>query len=256
MEKLLVGQTRNGASKIKIVWTLGPASRSVEMIEKLLKAGINVARFNFSYGSHAYHQETLDNLRTAIHNTRILCAVMLDTKGPEIRTGSLKEGKPIELIQGQEITISVDYTIQGDSNMISMSYKKLAEHLKPGDVIFCSDGIVFLTVLSCDKSLGLVRCRCENSAVPGEREKVHLPGIEVDLPTLTDKDKEDILQWGVPNKINIIALSSVRKGSDIDKVRKLLGVHRRSIMLMAKIENEGVANVDEILEKSDALMVI
>ncbi|VVB04005.1 unnamed protein product [Arabis nemorensis] len=229
MDKLFVGQRKNGASMTKIVWTLGPESSSVEMIEKLLKAGMNVARFNFSYGSHAYHQETLNNLRIAIRNTGILCAVMLDTKGPEIRTGFLKEGKPIELIQ---------------------------EQLKPGDVIFCSDGIVSLTVLSCDKHLGIVRCRCENSALLGEREKVHLPGIEVDLPTLTKKDKVDILQWGVPNKINIIALSSVRKGSDLDKVRKLLGVHRKSIMLMAKVENEGVTNVDEILEKADALMVI
>uniref|UniRef100_A0A1J3DDU0 Pyruvate kinase n=1 Tax=Noccaea caerulescens TaxID=107243 RepID=A0A1J3DDU0_NOCCA len=219
MEKLVGGVTKNGASKTKIVWTLGPASRSVETIEKLLKAGMNVARFNFSHGSHAYHQETLDNLRTAMHKTGILCAVMLDTKGPEIRTGLLKEGKR-------------------DSNIISMGYKKLAKDLKPGDAIS-------LTVLSCDEDLGLVRCRCENSGV-------------VDLPkTLTQKDKEDILQWGIPNKIDIIALSSVRRGSDLDEVRKLLGVHRKRIMLMSKIENEeGYANVPEIVKKSDALMVV
>ncbi|CAN7061649.1 unnamed protein product [Brassica oleracea var. botrytis] len=245
-EKLLGGQTRNGASKTKIVCTLGPASRSVEMIEKLLRAGMNV--FNFSHGSHEYHQETLDNLRTAMQNTGILCAVMLDTKGPEIRTGFLKEGKPIELIQGQEITISIDYTIKGDSNVISMSYKKLAEDVKPGDVILCSDGTISLTVLSCDTYLGLVRCRCENSAVLGDQG--------VDLPTLTEKDKEDILQWGVPNKINIIALSFVRKGSDLDEVRELLRVHAKSIMLMSKVENQGgVANGDEIMEKTDAFMV-
>ncbi|KAJ4896035.1 Pyruvate kinase family protein [Raphanus sativus] len=256
MEKLLGGQTRNGASKTKIVCTLGPSSRSVEMIEKLLRAGMNVARFNFSHGSHEYHQETLDNLRTAVLNTGILCAVMLDTKGPEIRTGFLKEGKPIELIQGQEITISIDYTIKGDSNVISMSYKRLAEDVKPGHEILCSDGSISLKVLSCDTNLGLVRCRCENSAVLGERKNVNLPGIVVDLPTLTEKDKEDILQWGVPNKINIIALSFVRKGSDLDEVRELLGVHAKSIMLMSKVENqEGVANVDEIMEKTDAFMV-
>ncbi|KAH0912259.1 hypothetical protein HID58_035580 [Brassica napus] len=255
MEKLLGGQTRNGASKTKIVCTLGPASRSVEMIEKLLRAGMNVARFNFSHGSHEYHQETRDNLRTAMQNTGILCAVMLDTKGPEIRTGFLKEGKPIELIQGQEITISIDYTIKGDSNVISMSYKKLAEDVNPGDVVLCSDGTISLTVLSCDTYLGLVRCRCENSAVLGERKNVNLPGIVVDLPTLTEKDKEDILQWGVPNKINIIALSFVRKGSDLDEVRDFLGVHAKSIMLVSKVENQGVANVDEIMEKTDAFIV-
>ncbi|XP_027346519.1 pyruvate kinase, cytosolic isozyme isoform X1 [Abrus precatorius] len=242
--------------KTKIVCTLGPASRSVPMTEKLLRAGMNVARFNFSHGSHEYHQETLDNLRTAMENTGILCAVMLDTKGPEIRTGFLKDGKPIQLKQGQEIMISTDYSIKGDVNMICMSYKKLAEDVKPGSVILCSDGTISFTVLSCDKQLGLVRCRCENSAVLGERKNVNLPGVIVDLPTLTEKDKEDILAWGVPNKIDMIALSFVRKGSDLIEVRKLLGKHAKSIMLMSKVENqEGVANFDDILLNSDAFMV-
>ncbi|CAA7033109.1 unnamed protein product [Microthlaspi erraticum] len=237
MEKQVGGVTKKGASKTKIVWTLGPSSRSVEMIEKLLKAGMNVARFNFSHGSHAEHQETLDNLTTAMHNTGILCAVMLDTKGPEIRTGFLKEEKPIK-----------------KDNIISMSYKKLAKDLKPGDMIS-------LSVLSCDKNLGLVRFRCENSKVLGERENVKIPAeivVEPEPSTkLTEKDKEDILQWGVPNKIDIIALSSVRSGSDLKPVRKLLGKHAKSIMLMSKIETEeGYANVGGILNKSDGLMVV
>ncbi|KAE8036902.1 hypothetical protein FH972_009534 [Carpinus fangiana] len=242
--------------KTKIVCTLGPASRSVPMLEKLLTAGMNVARFNFSHGSHEYHQETLDNLRTAMENTGILCAVMLDTKGPEIRTGFLKDSKPIQLKQGQEITISTDYSIKGDEKMICMSYKKLAEDVKPGMVILCADGTISFAVLSCDKKLGLVRCRCENSAVLGERKNVNLPGVVVDLPTLTDKDKEDILQWGVPNKIDMIALSFVRKGSDLVQVRKVLGEHAKNILLMSKVENqEGVANFDDILANSDAFMV-
>lgn len=226
------------------------------MIDKLLRAGMNVARFNFSHGSHHYHQETLDNLRTAMLNTRTLCAVMLDTKGPEIRTGFLKDGKPIQLTQGQEITISTDYSLKGDTSIISMSYKKLAEDLKPESVILCSDGTITFTVLSCDKELRLVRCRCENSALLGERKNVNLPGVVVDLPTLTDKDKEDILQWGIPNKIDMIALSFVRKGSDLTEVRKLLGEHTKTILLMSKVENqEGVANFDEILANTDAFMV-
>ncbi|XP_064966183.1 pyruvate kinase, cytosolic isozyme [Musa acuminata AAA Group] len=242
--------------KTKIVCTLGPASRSVEMLERLLKAGMNVARFNFSHGSHAYHQETLDNLRAAMENTGILCAVMLDTKGPEIRTGFLEDGKPIQLKKGQEITVTTDYTIKGNENMISMSYKKLAEDLKPDSVILCADGTITLTVLSCNKESGLVCCRCENSALLGERKNVNLPGVIVDLPTLTEKDKEDILRWGVPNKIDMIALSFVRKGSDLVEVRKVLGAHAKSIMLMSKVENqEGVANFDDILANSDAFMV-
>ncbi|XP_072975821.1 pyruvate kinase, cytosolic isozyme-like [Typha angustifolia] len=242
--------------KTKIVCTLGPASRSVEMIEKLLRAGMNVARFNFSHGSHEYHQETLDNLRAAMENTGILSAVMLDTKGPEIRTGFLKDSKSVQLKKGQEITISTDYTIKGDENIISMSYKKLANDLNPGSVILCADGTITLTVLSCNKEQGTVCCRCENSAVLGERKNVNLPGVVVDLPTLTEKDKEDILQWGVPNKIDMIALSFVRKGSDLVEVRKLLGAHAKSIILMSKVENqEGVANFDDILANSDAFMV-
>ncbi|TYH91562.1 hypothetical protein ES332_A13G124200v1 [Gossypium tomentosum] len=256
MERVLTGGKGIVRPKTKIVCTLGPASRSVEMIERLLKAGMNVARFNLSHGSHAYHQQTLDNLRTAMLNTGILCAVMLDTKGPEIRTGFLKHGKPIQLIQGKEITISTDYSIKGDENTICMSYKKLAQDLKPGSVILCSDGTITFTVLDCDKELGLVHCRCDNSAVLGERKNVNLPGVVVDLPTLTDKDKEDILQWGVPNKVDMIALSFVRKGSDLVEVRKLLGKHGNNTLLMSKVENqEGVTNFDDILANSDAFMV-
>ncbi|KAK3002273.1 hypothetical protein RJ639_022185, partial [Escallonia herrerae] len=243
--------------KTKIVCTLGPASRSVDMVEKLLRAGMNVARFNFSHGSHDYHQETLDNLRAAMERTGILCAVMLDTKGPEIRTGFLKDGKPVQLKKGHEITISTDYSIKGDENMICMSYKKLAEDVKPQSVILCADGTISFTVLSCDTEQGLVHCRCENTAVLGERKNVNLPGVIVDLPTLTEKDKEDIMNWGVPNKIDMIALSFVRKGSDLVEVRKLLGEHAKIYFSCQRfVENqEGVANFDEILANSDAFMV-
>ncbi|PKU67219.1 Pyruvate kinase, cytosolic isozyme [Dendrobium catenatum] len=275
--------------KTKIVCTLGPASRSVPMLEKLLRAGMNVARFNFSHGSHEYHQETLENLKIAMQNTQILCAVMLDTKvygrkqvmkilecqnaskamighillvvslcdlGPEIRTGFLKDGKPIQLKEGQEVTVSTDYSIKGDGNTISMSYKKLPVDLKPGNTILCADGTITLTVLSCDPEAGTVRCRCENTAILGERKNVNLPGIVVDLPTLTDKDKEDILGWGVPNSIDMIALSFVRKGSDLVNVREVLGPYAKRIKLMSKVENqEGVINFDEILRETDAFMV-
>ncbi|KAJ9693534.1 hypothetical protein PVL29_009470 [Vitis rotundifolia] len=242
--------------KTKIVCTLGPASRSVPMLEKLLRAGMNVARFNFSHGTHDYHQETLDNLKIAMQNTQILCAVMLDTKGPEIRTGFLKDAKPIQLKEGEEITITTDYSIKGDEKMISMSYKKLPVDLKPGNTILCADGTITLTVLSCDPGAGTVRCRCENTATLGERKNVNLPGVVVDLPTLTEKDKEDILGWGVPNNIDMIALSFVRKGSDLVNVRKVLGSHAKHIQLMSKVENqEGVINFDEILRETDSFMV-
>lgn len=156
-------------------------------------------------------------------------------QGPEIRTGFLKDGKPIQLQEGQEITITTDYDIKGTPEMISMSYKKLPVHLKPGNIVLCSDGTISLTVLSCDPEGGTVRCRCENTAMLGERKNVNLPGVVVELPTLTEKDKEDILGWGVPNKIDMIALSFVRKGSDLVNVRKVLGPHAKTIMLMSKV---------------------
>ncbi|CAN6250667.1 unnamed protein product [Urochloa humidicola] len=256
LKELETGAPDPRVPKTKLVCTLGPASRAVPMLEKLLRAGMNVARFNFSHGTHEYHQETLDNLRQAMHNTGILCAVMLDTKGPEIRTGFLKDGKPIKLTKGQELTVTTDYDIKGDENMISMSYKKLPVDVKPGNVILCADGTISLTVLSCDPDAGTVRCRCENTAMLGERKNCNLPGIIVDLPTLTEKDKEDILEWGVPNDIDMIALSFVRKGSDLVTVRELLGQHAKRIKLMSKIENqEGVVNFDDILRETDAYMV-
>ncbi|KAJ0094650.1 hypothetical protein Patl1_14943 [Pistacia atlantica] len=287
IEGILKGVPDDGrVPRTKIVCTLGPASRSVPMLEKLLKAGMNVARFNFSHGTHEYHQETLDNLKIAMQNTQILCAVMLDTKiidkldglplkekehslrsacrmlplyfieGPEIRTGFLKDGKPIQLQEGQEIIVSTDYTIKGNEEKISMSYKKLPVDVKPGNTILCADGTITLTVLSCDPNAGTVRCRCENTAMLGERKNVNLPGVVVDLPTLTDKDKEDILQWGVPNNIDMIALSFVRKGSDLVNVRKVLGPQNKHIQLMSKVENqEGVINFDEILRETDSFMV-
>ena len=119
--------------------------------------------------------------------------------------------------------------------MISMSYKKLPHDVNPGSNILCADGTISFTVLECDKERGLVQCRCENSAVLGERKNVNLPGVVVDLPTLTEKDKEDILGWGVPNNIDMIALSFVRKGSDLVEVRNLLGKHAKRILLMSKV---------------------
>jgi pyruvate kinase len=263
--KTVGGHSR--VSKTKIVCTLGPKSREVSILEKLLKAGMNVARFNFSHGTFEYHQHTLDSLRQAQHNTGIMCAVLLDTKvisypftsprsflegqhsvgsdwvtdlyvlgqGPEIRTGQHKTGKPMKLIRGKEIWITTDYSQLGDESMISMSYPKLAEHVEPETEILCSDGTVTLKVLECDVARGMVRCRCENTTMLGEKKNVNLPGIVVDLPTITAKDTDDIMNWGVPNKIDFIAASFVRKGEDVKKIRALLGPHAKTIQIISKV---------------------
>lgn len=180
-------------------------------------------------------QSCTNCLAIVIQLIRTLNAVL--EQGPEIRTGFLEAGKPIQLVEGQELVITTDYSIKGNSKMISMSYKKLPQDLEPGSTILCSDGTITLTVLSTDPATGTVNVRCENTAVLGERKNVNLPGVVVDLPTLTEKDKEDIMQWGVPNKIDLIALSFVRKGSDLVTVRDILGKHSKSIKLMSKVSS-------------------
>eukprot|EP00798_Chlamydomonas_sp_ICE-L_P000272 gene272-1601_t len=148
-----------------VVCTLGPKSREVPVLEELLAAGMSMARFNFSHGSHDCHQGTLDNIRKACANTGKMCSVMLDTKGPEIRTGMLKDSKPVQLTTGQEINITTDYNFEGTEETIAMSYKKLAEDVKPGSQILIADGSIVLEVLTTNPSAGSVRCKCLNIAV-------------------------------------------------------------------------------------------
>jgi pyruvate kinase len=147
----------------------------------------------------------------------------------------LAAGKPIQLVRNNEIWITTDYTHLGNEKMIAMSYTKLAVDLEPGNVILCSDGTISMTVLECHPKKGMVKCRCENTAMLGEKKNVNLPGIVVDLPTITQKDMDDILQWGVPNKIDFIAASFVRKGSDVLAIKKLLGPASRSIHIISKV---------------------
>lgn len=185
-----------------------------------------------------------------------MCAVMLDTKGPEIRTGKLKGGKPVQLVSGKQITVTTDYEHEGDADTIAMSYKKLAVDVGPGSSILCADGSIVLEVVSTDPAAGTVRCVCKNTATLGERKNVNLPGVVVDLPTLTAKDEEDLLGWGVPNEIDLIAASFVRKASDLDYIRSVLGDKGRYIKIISKVENqEGIQNFDEILRATDGVMV-
>ena len=201
-------------------------------------------------------QETLDTLRIACKNTRIMCAVMLDTKGPEIRTGFLENEEPIRLTAGDEVTITTDYETKGRPGLIAMSYKKLAHDVAPGSQILCADGSIVLEVISTDVAAGTVQARCLNNATLGERKNVNLPGVVVDLPTLTEKDEGDLRDWGVPNNIDFVAASFVRKGIDLDLIRGVLGPKGAGIKIISKVENqEGLQNFDAILEKSDAIMV-
>lgn len=242
--------------KTHIVCTLGPATHSVEQISNLLKSGMNVARFNFSHGDHDYHYEALANLREACRATSINCAVLLDTKGPEIRTGFLENGESVNFDVGQQLTLTTDYSMKGNSSCIAVSYPHLARDVKEGGSILMADGAVVLRVDSTDIDAGTVSCTCMNKAKLGERKNCNLPGVEVDLPTLTEKDVHDLVDFGVKHGVDFIAASFVRKGSDVVEVRRTLGEEGKNIRVIAKVENEeGLKNFDDILREADGIMV-
>jgi len=244
--------------KTKIICTLGPACWKVEQLEALIDAGMSVARFNFSHGDHEGHGACLERLRTAIKNKGVPIAVMLDTKGPEIRTGFFAGGvKKISLVKGNTIILTTDYDFKGDATKLACSYDALATSVSPGQTILCADGSLCLTVLSCDVGKGEVSCKIENDAEIGERKNMNLPGVHVDLPTCTEKDVNDIQNFGCKHGVDFIAASFVRKASDVRFIRKILAEKGgEKIKIICKIENlEGMENYDEILKETDGIMV-
>jgi pyruvate kinase len=182
----------------------------------------------------------------------------LDTKGPEIRTGFFaNDAKSIELAKGEHLTLTSDYEFKGDNKKLACSYAKLASSVSPGQSILIADGSLVLTVLSCDESQGEVLTRIENNAKIGERKNMNLPGVVVDLPTLTEKDIDDIVNWGIKHGIDYIAASFVRKASDVHLIRNILKENGgEGIKIICKIENqEGMENYLDILEATDGIMV-
>jgi pyruvate kinase len=184
--------------------------------------------------------------------------VLLDTKGPEIRTGFFaKDAKKIDLKKGQSLILTADYHFKGDSTKLACSYPQLATSVKPGQQILVADGSLVLTVLTTDPSAGQVTCRVENNASIGERKNMNLPGVKVDLPTFTEQDKKDIVDFGIKRRVEFIAASFVRKAEDVVNLKKLLMDNGgEDIKIISKIENqEGLENYDEILKETDAVMV-
>ncbi|TFJ87005.1 hypothetical protein NSK_001339 [Nannochloropsis salina CCMP1776] len=245
----------NAIRKSKIVCTLGPACWSVEGLGKLIDAGMNVARLNFSHGDHEGHGATLDRLREALATRPgVHVAVMLDTKGPEIRTGFLGSAKTMEYKKGSIVEIVTDYSMPGNSEIIACSYSDLPTTTKVGATILVADGSLVLKVTELRSSS--VMAEVQNTAVIGERKNMNLPGAIVNLPTLTEKDVADLTDFGIPQNVDFIAASFVRKGSDIDYIRSVLGEEGSHIKIIAKIENqEGLHNYEEILDRTDGIMV-
>jgi len=257
LEKI-TSKTDISSRHTKIVCTLGPACWEVPQLEKLIDAGMSVARFNFSHGDHEGHQACLDRLRQAAANKKSNVAVMLDTKGPEIRSGFFADGaKKINLVKGESLVLTTDYAFKGSNKKLACSYPALATSVTVGQSILVADGSLVLTVLSIDEAAGEVTCRIENNCSIGERKNMNLPGVVVDLPTLTEKDISDIAAWGCKNNVDFIAASFVRKGSDVHKIREVLDSNGgESTKIICKIENlEGLENYHEILAATDGIMV-
>lgn len=250
--------TQLGARRTKVICTLGPACWEVEQLETLIDAGMSIARFNFSHGDHEGHGACLDRLRKAAANKKQNVAVMLDTKGPEIRSGFFANGeKSINLCKGELLILTTDYSYKGDKHKIACSYPALPTSVTVGQSILVADGSLVLTVISINEPEGEVTCRVENNAKIGERKNMNLPGVVVDLPTLTEKDIDDIVNFGIKQNVDFIAASFVRKGSDVSAIRKVLADNGgQHIKIICKIENlEGLQNYAEILRLTDAIMV-
>merc|ERR1719350_1904991 len=214
---------------------------------------MNIARLNFSHGDHTAHGETVGRIREAgKQRPDKPVAILLDTKGPEIRTGFFREdvGDKIDLVQGQDLKLVTDYTFKGDSTCIALSYAALPTSVKPGNTILCADGLLSLTVKECGADY--VMTEVMNSVKLGERKNCNLPGVKVELPVLQDKDKDDLVNFGIPQCVDFIAASFVQTADDVKLIRKTLGLRGRSIKIISKIENEeGLKNIDAIIEASD-----
>lgn len=238
--------------KTKIVCTIGPSSESLENIKKLIEAGMNVARLNFSHGDFEEHGRRINTIRQACKELNKTVAILLDTKGPEIRLGKLKE-EPIELVQGETITLTTQ-DILGDKDRIPVTYADLPTDVRIGSTILIDDGLIGLTVEDIQGTE--IKCRIVNSGPIKSKKGVNVPGVAISMPGLTEKDIGDI-KFGIEMGIDFIAASFVRRASDVLEIRELLERHNaRHIQIISKIENQqGVDNLDEILDVSDGLMV-
>lgn len=235
----------------KIVSTIGPASDSVEMLEKLIRSGMNVARLNFSHGSHEEHGRRVTNIREAARNTNIPVAILLDTKGPEIRLGKLLQEK-ITVNEGQEVILTTR-KIEGENNILPVSYEGLPQDVQKGNSILIDDGLIGLEVKEVKNDE--IICIVKNTGEISSNKGVNVPGVEVNLPAVTEKDLADIL-FAIKNDFDFIAASFVRRASDVLEIRKILEDNDASIDIIAKIENRtGVNNIDDILKVSDGIMV-
>ena len=237
--------------KTKIVCTVGPATDREGVLRAMMESGMNVARFNFSHGTHEEHKARLEQVKALREELNLPVAAMLDTKGPEVRLKSFAEGK-VMLHSGSEFTLTTE-EVQGDATRCSITYADLPGDVKPGDTILLDDGLVRLTVL--ETTAHDIRCRVENSGTMKNNKGVNVPNVRLSMPYMNQRDRDDI-RFGIQEGFDFIAASFVRSAADIREIRRLLDSEKSDIRIIAKIENrEGVSNLAEILDAADGLMV-
>ena len=239
--------------KTKIICTMGPNSDNDETLRALVESGMDIARFNFSHGTHEEQKARMDHLKQVRRELRRPIAILLDTKGPEIRTGVLENGGKVTLREGAEFTLTAR-EIAGNETIVSQTYPQLAQDVKPGDTLLIDDGLIGLAVKEI-KGDDVV-CQVVNGGELGQRKGINVPNVKVNLPGITERDKEDIL-FGIEQGIDFVAASFVRNADAVKEIKALLrengGEH---IDVIAKIENgEGIANIDKIINAADGIMV-
>lgn len=239
--------------KTKVVCTMGPSTDDREVMRSLIQNGMDVARFNFSHGTYPEHKARMDMLKQIREEEHSNTAILLDTKGPEIRTGILKDGKKVMLTPDSTFILSTEEVV-GDSDKVSITYSGLAEDVDRGQKILIDDGLIELEVV---KKIGRdIICKVINGGELGERKGVNVPNVPVRLPAITEKDKEDI-KFGVEQNVDFIAASFVRNAECILEIKAYLkSLNAPFIPIIAKIENaEGIENIDEIIRAADGIMV-
>lgn len=238
--------------RTKIICTLGPSSSDPVTVGKMLDAGMNVARLNFSHGTHESHRKYIDMIKEIRQQRGCPLAIMLDTKGPEIRTGAIKEGT-VKLKNGQEFVLT-SRQVEGNAQEVSMTLPELPAQLNPGNTILVDDGAIKLTVKSTTDTD--IICRVESGGKLSDRKGINVPYVAVDMPYLSEQDKSDLL-FGIENNVDFVAASFVRSRQDIIDLRKFINYNGgHDIRIIAKIENlQGIEAFDEILELSDGIMV-
>ena len=238
--------------KTKIVATIGPSSESEEMLEKLINAGLNVARFNMSHGTYEEHLKKINKIKKLNEKLGTNVGLMLDTKGPEIRLGDFDQDKAL-LIQDKEFILTTDIVL-GTEQKATVTYKQITKDVKVGSTILLDDGLIGLEVLKVNKNE--VVCKILNTGTIKSKKGVNIPGIKLSLPALTDRDKQDI-KFGIENDIDFVAASFVRKAQDVLELRQYMdSIGGMNTKIIAKIENEeGIQNLDEILNLVDGIMV-